>query len=99
MDTKLLAIALLAAAPLAASADAPSYRYAEVSYQFGGDIDVGFGSVDTDGFALEASFEIDDAWFVVFDYSSLSTDPSGLDWDGYAPSGGWHGEVGYVTIG
>jgi len=99
MKTKFLAIALVALAPFAASADDISYNYFDISYQIGGDIDPGFGTIDTDGFALTGSFEFSDSWFAQFDYSSLSTDPDIGDDTGYTLSVGWHNEMFFASIG
>lgn len=98
MNTKILALALVAAAPFAASADEASYRYLDVSYQFGGSIDAG-PSIDTDGFALEASFPIGDNWHVAFDYSDLGTDPSAIDISDWALKAGWHNDVFFANVG
>lgn len=97
MKTKILAIAFVALAPFAASADDLSYNYAEVGYQFGGDVNVG-PSLSTDGFDLRASFAVDDAWFVSFDYFSLSGD-FGIDPKDYTLSAGYHGEMFYGKVG
>ena len=64
--------------PFAAAADV-SYSYFDVNYQFGGDIDAGGGSIDNAGFGVKLSYAFSDAFFASFDYSSFSTDPSGLD--------------------
>jgi hypothetical protein len=98
MKTKILALALVAAAPFAASADV-SYQYIDLSYQLGGSVDAGGPSIDTDGFTLTGAFPINDNWFVQFDYSSLATDPDVGNFDGYTLSGGWHGETFFATLG
>ena len=98
MKTKMLALALVAAAPFAASADV-SYKYVDINYQVGGEFDFGFGTADTDGYGLTGAFPINDNWFVQFDYNSYGTDPDIGDADGYTLSGGWHGEMFFVTLG
>ena len=99
MKTKILALALVALAPFAVMADV-SYSYAEASYQMGGEIDGGGGNTaDTDGFALSGSFAVNDNWFVEFDYSTLGTDPSGLDINSMALLAGWHGEMFFAKVG
>ena len=71
---------------LAAYADTPSYRYAELVYSTG-DLDIsvdGLGSVDIDqdGFELDGSFSfLDDRFWVFGSYSDLSGDESGVDFD------------------
>lgn len=99
MKTKYLAIAFAALLPFAASADDVSYNYFDISYQFGGEQDFGFATVDTDGFALIGSFAVDDNWFVKFNYASLGTDPDIGDGGGYTLAGGWHGETFFATLG
>ena len=98
MKTKFTVLDLALALPFAASADV-SYKYLDVNYQFGGDIDAGGASVDTDGFGIKASFPINDAWFATFDYNSLSTDPSGLDITDWALSGGWRNDMFFAKFG
>lgn len=98
MKTRILALAFALALPLAASADV-SYSYLDAGYQFGGDVDIGIGAVDTDGFALKGSYAVNDTVFVQFDYSALGTDPSGIDFTDWALSIGWHGEMAYAKFG
>lgn len=103
MKTKLAIAALALALPFAASADV-SYKYLDVNYQFAGDIDVdlgplGSGSVDTDGFGIRSSFEIDETWFATFEYTSLATDPSGLDITDWALHGGWRNDMFFAKFG
>jgi Outer membrane protein beta-barrel domain len=99
MKTKFLALAFVALAPFAASADAPSYSYIDLNYQMSGTFDAGFASFDTDGFGLDGSFAIGDNWFVEFDYTALSTDPDIGDVSGYALYAGWHGDLFFAKLG
>ena len=71
---------------IAAQADTPSYRYAELVYSTG-ELDVsvdnlGSESIDQDGFELDGSFSfLDDRLWVFGSYSDLSGDESGIDID------------------
>lgn len=94
MKTKFLALALVAAAPFAASADDVSYSYADLSYQIG-TID----PFDTDGFRLALSFDLSDNWFAAFDYQSLGTDPDIGSVDSYALYGGWKNDMFFAKLG
>lgn len=95
---KILMIAALAAAP-AAFAET-SYSYLDVNYQFGGEIDFGGGAtIDDAGFGFELSYALNDAMFVAFEYTDLSTDPSAVDTTDYSLAIGWHGELAYAKLG
>jgi len=98
MKTKFLAIAFASLLPFAASADV-SYNNIDLSYQFGGKIDFGFGSADTDGLSFKGQYAINDSWFAEFDYYSLGTDPDIDSVDGYSLLAGWHGEMFFVKGG
>lgn len=95
MKTKILAIAFAAIAPFAASADEPSYSYADLSYQLGS---IDPGGADIDGFRLGFSYGFNDNWFFKFDYSDYSIDPTG-DLSDYSIAGGWHNEMFYALLG
>jgi len=96
MKTKFLALAMVAAAPFAASADV-SYSYADFSYQ-SGSAEAGPFSADFDGFMLKASGEFSDNWFVQFDYGSFSFDGGG-DLDDMALFLGWKNDMFFAKIG
>ena len=98
MQTKILALALAVAAPCAAVADDVRYKYLDIGYQIGGEVEYGFGTSKTDGYALAAAFEVSDDWFIKFDYSSLATDPSIDDIDRHSLALGWHGELFYASL-
>lgn len=95
MKTKFLALALVALAPFAASADDVSYSYADISYQIGS---IDPGGVDIDGFALEASGAFGDHWFVSFDYSDYSMDPVG-DLSLMGLYFGWQNDMFFAKLG
>ena len=97
MKTKILALALVALAPFAASADDISYSYFDISYQ-SGSADSGFGSADFDGFMLKASGEFSDNWFVSFDYGDYGFDPAG-DLTNYVLAVGWHNDMFFAKFG
>lgn len=99
MKTKMLALLFVALAPFAVLADGASYRYIDANYQFGGEIDGGFGAIDTDGFGLKASLAMGENMFIALDYLTLSTDPSGIELTDWAVAVGLHGETFYAKVG
>lgn len=99
MNKKYLALALVAFTPFAASAATASYQFVDLSYQVGGDIDVGIGSIDTDGYILKAAMPLGESLFLGLDYSRLNTDPSGVEFTDYVLALGLHGETFYAKFG
>ena len=99
MKTKLLALLFVALAPCAVLADGASYRYVEANYQFGGEIDAGFGAIDTDGYGFKASLAMGERMFFAFDYLAIGTDPSGLDLTNWSLAVGLHGDTFYAKAG
>jgi len=95
MKTKILALAFVALAPFAASADPDNYSYADVSYQLG-TIDPVF---DTDGFRVQLSKSFSDNWFASFDYQTMGTDPDVGSIDTYAFYAGWHNDMLFAKLG
>jgi hypothetical protein len=94
MKTKILALALVAAAPFAASADV-SYSYIDVAYQTGS---ADPGGQDYDGFLLKASGAFSDNWFVEFNYGDYSFDPAG-DLSDMALMLGWKNDMFFAKLG
>jgi hypothetical protein len=94
MKTKFLALALVAAAPFAASADV-SYSYVDLSYQMGS---ADPGGVDFDGFQLEVSGAFSDNWFVAFEYGDYTFDPTG-DFSDMALFLGWNNDMFFAKLG
>jgi hypothetical protein len=94
MKTKILALALVALAPFAASADDVSYKYFDVSYQTGS-ADPG---ADYDGFLLKASTDIGDHWFIDFNYGDYAFDPTG-DLSDMVLAFGWKNDIFFAKIG
>lgn len=95
MKTKILALALVALAPFAASADDVSYKYFDLSYQTGSADPGGF---DFDGFQVKASGEVGDHWFVDFTYGDYSFDPAG-DFSDMVLAFGWKNDIFFAKIG
>lgn len=93
MKTKFLAIAFALLAPFAVLADDVSYGYVDFSYQTGS-----VDPVDFDGFRLDLSYPINDNWFIAFDYTDVSFDPTG-DFSDYSIAAGWHNEMFFATFG
>lgn len=95
MKTKIFAIALVALAPFAASADDASYKYFDLSYQMGS---ADPGGSDFDGFQIKASGEFSDNWFVDFSYGDYAFDPTG-DFSDMALFVGWKNDIFFAKIG
>lgn len=95
MKTKFLALALVALAPFAASADDLSYSYVDLSYQMGSADPGGF---DFDGLQLEVSGAFSDNWFVAFEYGDFSFDPTG-DFSDMALMLGWKNDMFFAKFG
>jgi len=93
MKTKFLALALVALAPFAVMADV-SYKYIDFSYQTGS-VDP---ASDFDGFRFMASVPINDSWYVKFDYTDVSFDPTGSLSD-YTLALGWHNDLLFANFG
>jgi hypothetical protein len=71
---------LLLLLPLSANAEGISYSYAELNYIADQEFDIsGAGSDDGDGFNFNASFAIDDTFFVNGGYSDTSLDDTNSD--------------------
>lgn len=94
MKTKILAIAFAALMPFAAfGGDAPSYSFLDGSFQQGT-----VGNTDMDGIRLKANFAFNEHWFLHFDYSDMSMDPTG-DFSNYNIAAGWTAGMFFVTAG
>jgi hypothetical protein len=76
---RLLWILSLILLPLSVYAEGLSYSYAELNYIVDEELDVGGADDDGDGWNFNASFAIDDIFFVNGGYSDVSLDDSNID--------------------
>jgi hypothetical protein len=65
--------------PLSVYAEGVSYSYAELNYIVDEELDLGGADDDGDGWNFNASFAIDDTFFVNGGYSDVSLDDSNVD--------------------
>jgi hypothetical protein len=97
MKTKFLALALVAAAPFAASADDISYSHFDLAY-----ISVDAGAATADGFALDLSYGFNDSFYGVFGYGDVngtSTINAGAGWHmGLSDSTDFFAELAFLSV-
>lgn len=98
MKRSLLALTLLAALPFAASAtEGLSYNYVEGGYA-GSTTENNFGrDVDTDGFAIAGSGEINHNFHLFGGFSSQEIDNTNVDFDQWRLGVGYNHQIGTRT--